>query len=170
MFPQLAPPTCLIACVCHLCYHLKLENMFLQNQSHPYSLPTPLHLLLSRGLVFFQPASILHGLSGALFPVFSLKALSLGSNQSINSIPIRYEPFRLTKPNLYHTKTNARIWLEPLSQSICFCCCWIYIGEVQGSSYDVAPRHMGPDNEATMQRESESSRDTNALSSEFIEV
>lgn len=144
--------------------------MFLQNQSHPYSLPTPLHLLLSPGLVFFQPASILPGLSGALFPAFSLKAPSLGSNQSINSTLIRYEPFHLTKPNSYHTKTNASIWLEALSQSICFCRYWVYIGEVQDSSYGKAPRHMGPDNEATMQREAESSRDTSALNSEFIEV
>ena len=130
----------------------------------------PLHLLLSPGLVFLQPASILHGLSGALFPIFSLKAPSLGSYQSINSIPIRWEPFCLTKPNSYHTKTNVRIWLEALSQSICFCCYWIYIGEVQDSSYGIAPRHMGPDNEATMQREAESSQDASALSSEFIEV
>ncbi|XP_041911893.1 thioredoxin domain-containing protein 2-like [Arvicola amphibius] len=46
---------------------------------------------------------------------------------------------------------------KALSQSICFCCYWIYIGEVQDSSYGIVPRHMGPDNEAAMQREAESS-------------
>lgn len=134
MLPRLAPPTHLIACVYHLCYHLNMRTCSCEISPIPTACLHPLHLLLSPGLVFFQPASILHGLSGALFPIFSLKAPSLGSYQSINSIPIRCEPFRLTKPNSYHTKTNARIWLEALSQSICFCCYWIYIGEVQDSS------------------------------------